>query len=96
MINFWYNTPPKPETARSGGVTNMNKVYEDITAERQRQIDRGCDQLDQEKSRLDWVCAITYYASRSPLGMRTFRESMVKVAALAVAAIEWEDGKNEA
>jgi hypothetical protein len=76
------------------------RIVEEIFAERKRQIEikRGGDTnaFDRENTKNDWVSFITCYAGRADdRCSRTegldFRDEMVKVAALAVAAIEAYD-----
>lgn len=71
-------------------------IYEEIQAERDRQKSLGSEDLDPTNTQADWMAYICYYATDShnklfkPSG-RSFRDCMVKVAALAVAAIESHD-----
>ena len=68
------------------------KVLREIRAERDRQKKlHGSDEMN---SLNDWVAYITAYAGRASDCIRNFREkqssrdSLIKVAALAVAAVE--------
>lgn len=76
------------------------KAINAITAERERQKSLPIDGLDSTNSRNDWVSYITAYVGRATLCARndreceSFRENMVKVGALAAAAIEaFDEGK---
>lgn len=71
------------------------KIYEAVAEERTKQREKG-DEFDKENSRNDWITYICRYASGAgdKLWNRQdleFREAMVKVAALAFAAIEAHD-----
>lgn len=79
----------------------MTDVYHDIQTERavQRAKAHGgdTDAFDKGLTRNDWVAFVSTYAGRASTAFRNkhegqdFRENMVKVAALAVAAIEAHD-----
>ena len=83
----------------------MNDIVKEIVAERldqkQRVIGRTTrDELDNTNSQNDWVSYIVAYAGRASSGVLrnaregwNFRSNMVKVAALALAAIEAHDIK---
>ena len=83
----------------------MNDIVKDIVEERlsqkQRVIGRtSADEFDNTNSQNDWVSYIVAYAGRASAGVRrnaregwNFRSNMVKVAALALAAIEAHDIK---
>jgi len=71
------------------------KIYEAVAEERMKQREKG-DEFDKTNSRNDWITYICRYASGAgdKLWSRQdleFREAMVKVAALAFAAIEAHD-----
>lgn len=77
----------------------MDKVIQDIVAERQRQRDLAhggdTDEFDRGNSRNDWIAYINAYTGRAANKVFRnekegcgFRDNMVKAAALAVAAIE--------
>ncbi len=81
-----------------------DNALEDIVNERLRQlhIKHGGDtyEFDKTNSRNDWVAYIVAYAgrasdkcARNEKDGQKFRENMVKVAALALAAIEATDKK---
>ncbi len=72
--------------------TNSNKIFEEILWERKRQDEQwGGARNDEKNSRNDWVSYIVYQLGKSTYGGEKFREAMVKVAALALAAIESYD-----
>ena len=76
-------------------VTIDERIYEAVAAERAKQREKG-DEFDKTNSRNDWITYICRYASGAgdKLWSRQdleFREAMVKVAALAFAAIEAHD-----
>lgn len=76
-------------------VTIDERIYEEVAAERAKQREKG-DEFDKTNSRNDWITYICRYASGAgdKLWSRQdleFREAMVKVAALAFAAIEAHD-----
>lgn len=81
---------------------SMQTVLEEVVAERERQgaLAFGGDtsQFDTTNSQGDWVSYICAYAGRAPVRVfrnkregQSFRDNMVKVAALAIAAIESYD-----
>lgn len=73
-------------------------IYQEIVLERQYQDDLWGTKNDDKNNEEDWVSYITEYASG--LSERTknkgFRERLIKVAALAVAALEAIDRKENA
>lgn len=69
----------------------MEKILEDIRKEREYQIGRWGNDFDDKNTANDWVTYITMYASagaRMDASSAKFRTAMVKVATLAVAALE--------
>ena len=80
----------------------MERVLLDIVAERKRQISLShggdTDEFDKGNSRNDWIAYLNAYSGRAAQKVfrnekegQDFRMNMVKVAALAVAAIEAHD-----
>ncbi|HUU93215.1 MAG TPA: hypothetical protein VM238_18630 [Phycisphaerae bacterium] len=80
----------------------MNTILEEVVAERnrQRELKHGgdTDAFDRGNSRNDWLAYIMAYAGRAAAKVFRneregcqFRENMIKVAALAIAAIEAHD-----
>lgn len=78
------------------------KVLQDVVDERNRQhkiaLGGNTDAFDESNTKNDWVSYICAYAGRASDKVRrnerdgcNFRENMVKVAALALAAIEAHD-----
>lgn len=77
-------------------------VLDEVAQERERQkaLAHGgdTDQFDKGNSRNDWVTYIAAYAGRAGAKVarneregQSFRDNMLKVAALAVAAVEAHD-----
>jgi hypothetical protein len=79
----------------------MMRALEDIIKERARQKKiLNLDDFDKGNSQNDWVSYITAYAGRASQKVlknekqnENFRDNMIKVGALAVAAIEAYDNK---
>ncbi len=80
----------------------MSDVFQDIQNERERQIAKAhggdTNAFDQGLTRNDWVALIAAYNGRASDKVfrnkhdgQDFRENMIKVASLAVAAIEAHD-----
>jgi hypothetical protein len=71
------------------------KIFEQIELERQEQDAKwGGSKHDDAHTNHDWVAFIIRHLGRAviwPFSWHTFRFQMVRVAALAVAAIEWVD-----
>ncbi len=71
------------------------RTLDEIEDERSSQnITWGGDKHDDQHSSHDWVAYITRHTGKAvmwPWASQTFRKQMVRVAALAVAAIEWCD-----
>tara|TARA_R110002094_G_scaffold214058_2_gene184537 strand:- start:617 stop:883 length:267 start_codon:yes stop_codon:yes gene_type:complete len=71
----------------------MEKILEEIRTERKRQHKLWGDRFDDENTSNDWLAYITMYGSEGA-GVtdsgrpKDFRDAMMKVATLAVAAIE--------
>ena len=73
---------------------STDKVLEEIKAEREYQEKRWGTANDDLNTSNDWITYIVKYVGKGytfPFTAVAFRKSMVQVAALAVAAIEWTD-----
>lgn len=69
-------------------------IYKTLNAERDAQdAEWGGQQHDQDHTPNDWIAYITKHAGKAA-GGNDFRAQMVKVAALAVAAIEAHDANS--
>lgn len=69
----------------------MKKILDEIGEERAYQERKWGSKFDDKNTRNDWVTYIVMYASagaRMDKGVEDFKEAMVKVAALAVAALQ--------
>jgi hypothetical protein len=72
-------------------------VYDEVRAERAAQEARWGNEFDDKNTPYNWAAYLGQYATRSLIGdpmqvaRDKFRADMVKVAALAVAAIEAHD-----
>ena len=77
-------------------------IIQEIEIERQRQkglaMGGDTDEFDKGNSKNDWIAYINAYSGRAAEKVfknerenQSFRENMIKVAALAVAAIEASD-----
>lgn len=70
-------------------------VLSDIAVERLKQDVRwGGSGHDDTHGSHDWLAFILKHSGRAvtwPFNLATFRRQMVRVAALAIAAIEWSD-----
>jgi hypothetical protein len=67
------------------------RVYADIERERHYQIERWGHEFDKKNTRNDWVVYCIHYLTRASTIVAAedeFMQNMVKVATLAVAAIE--------
>lgn len=74
-------------------MTNRNNIYSEIEAERERQDIKwgGADHDDTHQSH-DWISYIVRHVGRAimwPFDPALFCKQMIRVAALAVAAVEW-------
>ncbi len=80
----------------------MERIIQEFKEERQRQkglaFGGDTENFDQTNGQGDWVSYICAYAGRAPVRVfrnkregQSFRECMVKVDALAIAAIEAYD-----
>ena len=83
-------------------MSTRNSIFAEISAEREYQDSKwgGAEVDDRENGYMEWVGYITKYATRwfpggfapwNEIAKASFRESMIKVAALAVAAVEQYD-----
>lgn len=59
-----------------------------IVTERNYQTDRWGDDFDDKNTVNDWANFISRYANYATTGERDFHDAMVKVAAIALAAVE--------
>lgn len=80
----------------------MSKAFDDVVAERARQLELkhggDTDSFDKSNSKNDWIAYVTAYAGRASDKVarneregQSFRDNMVKAAALCIAAIEAYD-----
>lgn len=79
-------------------MTPREKVFDDIDAERREQNAQwGGEEHDDEHIAAEWCGFIAYQCRQmvKPQGLRKARARMVKIAALAVAAIESFDRRIE-
>lgn len=81
-------------------MTNQEKIVEEVLAEREYQDNKwGGPNHDDLHQSHDWVAFIIKHMGKSitwPWDGSKFRLQMIKVAALAIAAVEWYDrGKNK-
>lgn len=87
--------------ARAAGLRRLDGlkaraiIWDEIQLERTRQDVKwgGADHDDQHNWH-DWVAYLVRHTGKAvvwPFDLGTFRRQMVRVAALAVAAIEWAD-----
>jgi hypothetical protein len=75
----------------------MEKILEDIRKEREYQVGKWGDEFDNKNTANDWVTYIAMYATagaRMDASPEDFRTAMIKVATLAVAALEAIDRNN--
>jgi hypothetical protein len=84
------------EAKKALAQAHRKDIFQAITTEREYQDQKwGGPQHDDTHSAHDWVTYIVKYLGKwqawPAFSMYDFRRSMVKVAALAVAAIEWAD-----
>jgi hypothetical protein len=80
---------------------NENYIFDEIRAERTHQVEKWGTKADDEiNTPADWVSYIAHYGTTWFSGgfrpysadtISAFRQSMIKVAALAVAAAAWSD-----
>lgn len=79
--------------------TGIEKIIGDIDKERTKQDDKwGGPSHDNMHNSHDWVAFITKHLGKAvmwPWDGEKFRKQMVRVAALAVAAIAWYDRRRE-
>jgi hypothetical protein len=77
----------------------LNDILDQIKKERQQQDDKWGGPLhDDEHTNFDWIAYITKHLGRAvmwPFEADIFRNQMIRVAALAVAAIQWVDRRTE-
>lgn len=76
----------------------MSTALSDIVIERDKQRQNGMDDFDKNNTRNDWIAYINAYTGRAAQKVfrnqregQSFRDNMVKAAALALAAIESYD-----
>jgi hypothetical protein len=78
------------------------KILDDITTERDRQYQLPGSEYDQKHSINDWIAISTQYIGRCaqrkhlPTSIEDQRDSLIKAAAVIVAALEHLDNKNGA
>jgi hypothetical protein len=105
MSNKELNTESMILKIGCGGITKVNNtdrqhcrdIFDEVLAERDYQDQKwgGAQHDDNEENEQNWQRYITEYANaQGRADGRPFRTRMVKVAALAFAAIESYDRKN--
>lgn len=83
----------------------LESILEEVEEEREKQLKWGSDSFDKTNTKNDWVAYITSYAGDAAEKVRKkestkddlyeeneyyrYRKNMLKVAALAVASIQW-------
>jgi hypothetical protein len=78
---------------------NRDKLLEQISKERARQESLPGSEYDQKHSRNDWIAIATMYLSRAasrkqmPVTSDEYQDSLIKAAAVILAALEHEDGR---
>lgn len=75
----------------------FDRVIADIRGERDYQNNKWGSEFDEKNTPNDWVAYIAVYLGRAvtmPWHAFAFRNALIKVAALAVAAVEIFDAKN--
>ena len=80
---------------------SMVRAIQDVIDEREKQGAKGASiDFDDKNTEQDWIAFLLYYISVGATKRlwkdpgRPFRQAMVIVAALAVAAIEWCDRRS--
>ena len=78
---------------------HLASVLTEVFHERRKQdLKWGGPEHDNEHNSHDWIAYIMRHAGRAvvwPWNKATFRKQMIRVAALAVAAVEWCDRGGE-
>lgn len=75
----------------------MKKIFNVIEKEREYQDKKWGTKFDDKNTPNDWVAYMTNYLGKSvtlPWNEETFKKNIIKVAALAVAALESLDRNN--
>lgn len=75
----------------------MDNILNEIRKEREYQQGRWGDKFDSKNTANDWVAYIAKYVGQAvtlPWDATRFRQQLIKVAILCVAAIEWVDRTN--
>ena len=92
------NAPPLAEHRELPQISerkHLASVLTEVFHERRKQdLKWGGPAHDNQHNSHDWIAYITLHAGRAvmwPWDRETFRKQMVRVAALAVAAVEWCD-----
>ena len=73
---------------------NMDEVFNEIKVERVYQRTRWEPAFDRANTPNDWVACITKNAGRAvmtPFNFGTFQAQLIKIASLAIAALEQDD-----
>jgi len=76
-------------------MSNIDKIFGEILAERKAQDTKwGGSVHDDTHTNFDWIAYLAKHTGKAvqwPFDKQLFRQQMIKVAALAVAAVEWVD-----
>jgi len=88
-----------PETGMGARQVVLDRIFGEIERELQRQHSKGRDADDHTRSVNDWVAYITCFAGRAAATatnekhQHNPRQSLMQVAALAVAAVRAHDAR---
>lgn len=75
-------------------MADKQKIFDDVKEERKYQDEKHGPEFDKKNTANDWSAYILTYlanATAMPTGSKEYRKLMIKVAALAFAAIEIHD-----
>ena len=69
-------------------MSKIDKIFEDIKKERQYQIEKWGNDLDDKNTINDWVTYISSHVTQAAMGHRPPEQELMKAATLCVAALE--------
>ena len=75
----------------------MSEFFEEMTKEREYQIQKWGNEFDAKNTPNDWVCYIAKYLGQAvtlPWNASVFQTALIKVATLCMAAYEWCEKTN--
>jgi len=97
MDNAYDNIEEELKKAVQRPLPNCDEIFKEIKREREYQNYKWGNEFDDKNTSNDWIAYIAAYLGQvwtCPFNAEEYRKNLIKVAALAVAAVETYDRLN--